>query len=78
MDEAPHLSALTMDTSATSLEEFSISPDFTGETIVHPPFPAAGKGIFSHISDIPRVDIFGTMITQDAPVIGAGTASEGP
>ena len=78
MDEAPHLSALAVDASAKSLEAFAIPSDFTGEPIVHPPFPAARKGIFSHISEIPKVDIFGNLIAQDSPVIGAGTASESP
>ena len=78
MDDAPHLSVLAMDVSATSLEAFAIPSDFTGEPIVHPPFPAAGKGVFSHITEIPKVDIFGNLIAQDAPVIGAGTASESP
>ena len=78
MDEAPQLSTLAMDTSATSLEAFAIPSDFKGEPLVHPPFPAAGKGVFSHISEIPTVDIFGNLIAQDAPVIGAGTASESP
>ena len=78
MDDAPHLSVLAMDVSATSLEAFAIPSDFTGEPIVHPPFPAAGKGVFSHITEIPKRDIFGNLIAQDAPVIGAGTASESP
>ena len=78
MDEAPRLSALAMDASAISLEAFAVPSDFKGEPIVHPPFPAAGKGVLTHISEIPIVDIFGNLIAQDAPVIGAGTANESP
>tara|TARA_B100000767_G_scaffold257060_1_gene264601 strand:+ start:10601 stop:12292 length:1692 start_codon:yes stop_codon:yes gene_type:complete len=43
-----------------------------GISIQHPPFPAAGKGIFSHITAAPEVDIFDNPITPDNAGIGAG------
>lgn len=43
-----------------------------GVSYEHPPFPAAGKGIFAHVSAVPLVDYFGQPIPQGpAPTIGA-------
>lgn len=43
-----------------------------GASEPHPAFPAAGQGIFAHISERPVVDFFGQPIPQDtAPTIGA-------
>ena len=39
----------------------------------HPVFPAAGTGIFSHISQIPAEDFFGNLLVEGAQFIGAGT-----
>ena len=38
----------------------------------HPTFPAAGTGIFSHISEIPAEDFFGNLLDEDSQFIGAG------
>ena len=46
-----------------------------GISIEHPPFPAAGKGIFSHITAEPEVDIFNNPITPDNAGVGAGRRS---
>lgn len=43
-----------------------------GIVIQHPEFPAAGKGIFSHISAVPQVDYFGNKLNAEAALIGAG------
>ena len=39
----------------------------------HPTFPAAGTGIFSHISQIPAEDFFGNLLDENSQVMGAGT-----
>lgn len=43
------------------------------DKLQHPVFPAAGTGIFSHISRIPLEDFFGNLLAEDAQFIGAGT-----
>ena len=46
----------------------------------HPSFPAAGKGIFSHVSEIPKVDYFGNSLKllrdSDEAIVGAGFSAE--
>lgn len=46
-----------------------------GVAVEHPAFPAAGKGIFKHISEFPIQDIFGNSIVKGAASVGAGYAS---
>ena len=43
------------------------------DKLQHPVFPAAGTGIFSHISQIPSEDFFGNLLVEDTQFIGAGT-----
>lgn len=43
-----------------------------GIAIEHPRFPAAGSGIFSHISEFPTQDYFGNTLNTNEIVIGAG------
>jgi hypothetical protein len=43
-----------------------------GVSFEHPLFPAAGSGIFSHVSKVPLKDIFGNPVMQEAPRVGAG------
>lgn len=38
-----------------------------GASEPHPSFPAAGQGVFAHISERPTVDFFGQPIPQDVP-----------
>ena len=43
-----------------------------GVAWMHPDFPAAGQGIFAHISETPETDFFGQPLVQSgAPTIGA-------
>ncbi len=37
-----------------------------GENRPHPPFPAAGQGIFSHITEVPATDFFGNPLSDEA------------
>tara|TARA_B110000003_G_scaffold74720_1_gene76261 strand:- start:7681 stop:9372 length:1692 start_codon:yes stop_codon:yes gene_type:complete len=43
-----------------------------GISVEHPSFPAAGKGIFRHVTVVPKVDIFDNPITSNSAEIGAG------
>ena len=47
-----------------------------GQAIDHPDFPAAGSGIFTHISREPTIDFFGNLISKEHSFIGAGVAAE--
>ena len=47
-----------------------------GQAIDHPDFPAAGSGIFTHISREPTTDFFGNLISKEHSFIGAGVAAE--
>lgn len=42
-----------------------------GVDVQHPPFPAAGSGVFARVSAIPRVDFFGTLLPAGGTAIGA-------
>lgn len=48
-----------------------------GEERPHPAFPAAGTGIFSHISEVPTTDFFGNLLVDDlgVPIIPIGAYS---
>jgi len=63
---------INIDANGSSLENFAMPKGLLGVTVEHPSFPAAGTGIFSHVSAIPREDIFGNPVSQDAPKVGAG------
>lgn len=57
-------------------EGYRIAPDSPaagqGASEPHPAFPAAGQGIFAHVTERPLVDFFGQPIPQDVPpTIGA-------
>jgi len=61
-----------LDPEGTSLDDFAMPEGLRGVSLEHPPFPAAGSGIFSHVSEVPLNDIFGKPLTQEAPQVGAG------
>ncbi len=43
-----------------------------GAVRAHPSFPAAGQGVFAHISEVPEVDFFGRRLPESGPpIIGA-------
>lgn len=46
------------------------------QAIDHPNFPAAGSGIFTHISREPTIDFFGNLISKEHSFLGAGVATE--
>ena len=41
-------------------------------TVQHPSFPAAGKGIFSHVRAVPKFDYFGNPLSVVPNLVGAG------
>lgn len=61
-----------LDPEGTSLDDFAMPEGLMGVSLEHPPFPAAGSGIFSHVSEVPLKDIFGKPLPQEAPQVGAG------
>ncbi len=46
--------------------------ELRGQSLTHPSFPAAGKGILGHISEVPEVDFFNKPLDHDSPLVGAG------
>ena len=89
-DVSPNFIALDKDPSTAPLKiigelsdvntfAFSLSEIMASEpdaAFKHPSFPAAGKGIFSHISETPHVDYFGNSLNflrqNDETIVGAG------
>ena len=48
-----------------------------GVAVAHPPFPAAGIGIFHHVTAVPSADFFGTALpVSGEPTIGASVTTE--
>ena len=44
----------------------------TGQPVINPAFPAAGKGIFDHVSEVADTDFFGNTISHLPGFVGAG------
>ncbi len=59
-----------------SLSTYAVAPSLIKNShkfkIDHPSFPAAGKGIFKHITEKPKFDIFGNAIVSNIASYGAG------
>jgi hypothetical protein len=72
LDSSPLRADIELPDNATTLGQFAIPSEYRGIPISHPSFPAAGSGIFSHISEVPTSDIFGLPIDQSNPPLGAG------
>jgi hypothetical protein len=64
-----------LDTYALDFSQLTTSPAVS--VINHPLFPAAGKGIFSHVAAEPEFDIFNNVIGSGSGVIGAGYRNKG-
>ena len=47
--------------------------ELQARAITHPPFPAAGKGIFAHVTEAPSVDFFDNPINPLRVMMGAGS-----
>ena len=81
LDSKPVLAAIRFDGDPDKAETYAL--DFTQfETnrarfvINHPPFPASGKGIFSHVTAEPEFDIFYNVIGSGLDIVGAGYSNK--
>lgn len=76
-DSKPVAAKLSFDGALEKPDTYAVNPDHiknqnAGIAIEHPSFPAARKGIFSHIADKPEFDIFDNPIISGNAAIGAG------
>ena len=79
-DSQPFVTQLTFNGEPADASSYAVDVDWlklsTAFTpIQHPLFPAAGKGIFSHVSAVPTVDFFGNPLASMPSLVGAGYQS---
>jgi len=79
-DSQPFVTQLTFNGEPTDASSYAVSVDWLKSStaftpIQHPSFPAAGKGIFSHVSAVPTVDFFGNPLASMPSLVGAGYQS---
>ena len=83
LDIQPLVIELAFKGNTTDPLSFAVGIDwlqsFTAVTpLQHPSFPAAGKGIFSHVSAVPTTDYFGNPLASKSNLVGAGYQASGP
>ena len=70
------LAKIKFEGNKASLSTYAVAPSLVKNAnkskIDHPIFPAAGKGIFKHISEKPEFDIFGNSLDSTIASYGAG------
>jgi hypothetical protein len=75
-DLNPTLAKIKFEGNKTSLSTYAVASSWVKNAnkslIVHPIFPAAGKGIFKHITEKPEFDIFGNSLDSKIASYGAG------
>lgn len=75
-DLSSTLAKIKFEGEKTNLSTYAVDPSLVKNTnksiIDHPSFPAAGKGIFKHITEKPEFDIFGNPLALKAASYGAG------
>ena len=81
IDSSPILLKLSIEGEISNADSFAfdyqkVKLTTIGQAIDHPDFPAAGSGIFTHISREPTTDFFGNLIRKKHSFIGAGVAAE--
>jgi len=79
-DSQPFVTQLTFNGEPTDASSYAVEVDWLKSStaftpIQHPLFPAAGKGIFSHVSAVPTVDFFGNPLASMPSLVGAGYLS---
>ena len=77
LDAQPLVTELAFKGYKTDSSNYAVSIDWLKSStavvpLQHPPFPAAGQGIFSHISELPTVDYFGNPLSSVPNLVGAG------
>ena len=81
IDISPILLKLSIEGEISNADSFAfdyqnVKLTTIGQVIDHPDFPAAGSGIFTHISREQTTDFFGNLIRKEYSFIGAGIAAE--
>ncbi|MDB2410387.1 right-handed parallel beta-helix repeat-containing protein [Pseudomonadales bacterium] len=76
-DQQSVITALQFSGDHRNLNTFAVSESQSdlfgaGIDVPHPDFPAAGQGIFQHVSEIPSVDFFTNTLPDGQHLIGAG------
>lgn len=75
-DPSSTLADIKFEGKEASLSTYAVAPSLiknsNKSTIDHPSFPAAGKGIFKHITEKPEFDIFGNPLASKVASYGAG------
>ena len=75
-DLSSTLANIKLEGKVSSLSTYAVAPSLiknsNKSTLAHPSFPAAGKGIFRHISEKPEFDIFGNSLDPKIASYGAG------
>ena len=77
LDHRPTVTQLTFSGELSDANSYAVPINWlksigTAATVQHPSFPAAGKGIFSHVRAIPTVDYFGNPLSVVPNLVGAG------
>lgn len=81
IDISPILLKLSIEGEISNADSFAfdyqnVKLTKNSQAIDHPNFPAAGSGIFTHISREPTIDFFGNLISKEHSFLGAGVATE--
>jgi hypothetical protein len=81
IDSSPILLKLSIEGEISNADTFAfdyqnVKLTKNSQAIDHPNFPAAGSGIFTHISREPTIDFFGNLISKEHSFLGAGVATE--
>lgn len=83
LDTQPLLTELAFKGNTTDPSSFAVGIDWLQSStavspLQHPSFPAAGKGIFSHVSVVPTADYFGNALASEPNLVGAGYQASEP
>ncbi len=79
-DSQPFVTQLTFNGEQADASSYAVDVDLLKSStaftpIQHPSFPAAGQGIFSHVTAVPTIDFFGNPLASMPSLVGAGYQS---
>lgn len=77
LDQQPRVAQLAFNGEPSDANSYAIASNWfksigAVQAVQHPSFPAAGQGIFSHVSAVPTVDYFGNPLSSVPNLVGAG------
>jgi hypothetical protein len=77
LDQQPRVAQLAFNGEPSDANSYAVAINWfktigAVQAVKHPSFPAAGQGIFSHISELPTVDYFGNPLSSVPNLVGAG------